>query len=352
MKITYVSCLTQNCGIGRYTHELASRFYESGNEVELYRKEGGKESFIKSYPYRSFKSLKYYVAPYYLKRAISSLRSDIWHADYVDSATALYLAGKKSQKIVTTAHDAIPFIYSKPLDRFAYQYELKKAVEVSQAILVVSEKSKEDLIYYAGINPDMIHVVYNGINHQFFYPDPQKQPNEIFTICYIGGLAKHKNVEAIIHTAKILEKEGLKFQIQIGGGGAEHTNLPKLVRDLNLKSLTFSGFIPNERLRAFLSGADVFIYPSLYEGFGFPPLEAMACGTPTVSSNKGSLQEVLNGGAELTEPSPENFAVILSDLIKNPEKLHALREKAILTASRYTWSKTAQETERIYQKLR
>lgn len=352
MKITYVSCLTQNCGIGRYTHELASRFYESENDVLLYRKEGGKEPFIKDYPYRSFKGLKHYVAPYFLSKAISIQKSDIWHADYVDSATALYLSGKKGEKIVTTAHDAIPFIYSKPLDRFVYQYELKRAVEVSQAIIVVSKKSKEDLVYYAGINPDMIHVVYNGINHQLFYPDLQKPHNEIFTIRYIGGLSKHKNVETIIKTARILEKSGYKFRFEIGGGGFNNTNLPKLAKELEVKSVVFSGFIPNEKLREFLSGADVFLYPSLYEGFGFPPLEAMACGTPTISSNKGSLQEVLNGGAELTDPEPENFAAILSGLFKDPVKLQSLREMAIQTSSKYCWRKTAQETEKIYQKLR
>lgn len=352
MKITYVSCLTQNCGIGRYTHELATRFYESENDVLLYRKDGGSEPFIKDYPYRSFKGLKYYVAPYFLSKAIAHQESDIWHADYVDSASALYIADKKGQKIVTTAHDAIPFIYSKPIDRFVYQLELKKALDVSQAIIVVSEKSKDDLVHYGRINPDLIHVVHNGINHEFFYPDAQKPENEIFTIRYIGGLSKHKNVDAIIKTARILEKSKFKFRIEIGGGGFTYTSLPKLVQDLGVKSVTFSGFIPNEKLRGFLSGADVFLYPSLYEGFGFPPLEAMACGTPTLSSNKGSLREVLNGGALLTDPDPENFAEILFDIFKNPVKLHALRQQAILTASKYDWHKTAQETEKIYQKLR
>ncbi|ACF12856.1 glycosyl transferase group 1 [Chloroherpeton thalassium ATCC 35110] len=351
MKLTLTSCLTQNCGIGRYTHELASYFHQSGLEVTLYRKDGGAEPYIKGYPYRSFKNLRYYVAPYYLSKALESVESDIWHADYVDAGWALALAKKSRQPVIVTAHDAIPFIYAKPLDRWVYQYELKKTTEIADAIIVVSQKSKDDLIRHAQIPEEKIHVVHNGINHDFFYPEPNRKENSVFTIRYIGGLAKHKNVESLIYTALLLERKNITCKIQIGGGFHQQTTLPKLVRELKVQNVEFKGFISNDKLRAFLASADVFLYPSLYEGFGFPPLEAMACGTATVSSNRGSLPEVLQNGAICCEPTPENFANAIESLYRHPSKLHALRERGLKTAAEYTWEKTAKQTLGIYGRL-
>ncbi len=351
MKLTFVSCLTQNCGIGRYTHELAANCHNRSFDVTLYRKDGGEESYIKSYPYRSFRQFRHYVAPFYLSRALKPETSDIWHADYVDAGWALSLAGKKSQPVVVTAHDAIPFLHSKSTDLWVYKYELKQSAAIADAIVVVSENSKNDLLRFTSIPEHKIYVVHNGINHHMFYPDAEPSQNEVFTIRYIGGLAKHKNVETLLRAAKILEDKQLNIMLEIGGGGYQQTQLPQLAKELGLKTVAFKGFIPNERLRAYLSTADLFVYPSLYEGFGFPPLEAMACGAPTLSSNCGSLTEVMQQGALCCEPTPKVMAEHIMALYNHPEKRHELRQKALETASGYTWEKTTEKNLQIYQKL-
>ncbi len=351
MKLTYVSCLTEHCGIGRYTHELARHVHQNSHDVTLYRKDGGKERYIKGYPYRSFKNLRHYIAPYYLSKALKHQESQLWHADYVDSGLALVLAKKTNQPVVVTAHDAIPFIYGKPLEKSVYQYQLKQSAQIANAIIVVSEHSKNDLLKFTTIPEEKIHVVHNGINHQAFYPDTEPVKNDVFTICYIGGLAKHKNLETLIRTAQLLERKQITFKLQIGGGGYHQTYLPKLVRELGLSNVEFKGFIANNKLRSFLASADIFVYPSLYEGFGFPPLEAMACGTATLSSNRGSLAEVLKDGAICCEPSPKALAEHIADLYRHPEKLLSLRQKGIEVASEYTWEKTTEKTLAIYQKL-
>jgi len=351
MKLTLASCLTQNCGIGRYTHELASYFHKKELDVRLYRKDGGSEPYIKGYPYRSFKNLRHYIAPYYLSKALESEKSDLWHADYVDAGLALALAKKSRQPVVVTAHDAIPFIYAKPLDRWVYEYELKKTAEIADAIIVVSQTSKDDLLRYTQIPEEKIFVVHNGINHDFFYPEPEQNGNQIFTIGYIGGLAKHKNVESLIYTAQLLQQKNIDCRLQIGGGVAEKTHLPQLVHELEVENIEFKGFISNDHLRRFLASADVFLYPSLYEGFGFPPLEAMACGVATVASNCGSLPEVLQDGAICCDPTPENFANAIELLYNDPSKLNAQREKGLKVAANYTWEKAAERTLEIYQQL-
>lgn len=352
MKVKIVSCLTKHCGIGRYTHELGQGLYNLGENVNIYRKDESNGTFAHTYPYRSLRNLRNYVAPYYLYKAIKSHNSDIWHADYVDAAFALSMIKNKKRKVVTTAHDAIPFFYAKGLNKLHYSFLLKKADRISDAIIVVSQRSKEDLSYYSGINPDKIHVIYNGINHEQFYPDEIKKRNSVFTIRYIGGLgAPHKNAPLLIEVARLLADQKVEFRIEIAGGYPENTGLPDLVKQYGLSQVKFTGFVPDESLRNFLAGADLFLFPSAYEGFGFPPLEAMACGTPTVSSNGGSLSEVLNSGAILVEPNAEMFAEQIMRIMNNQELYEELRLQGLTTARKYIWENTVQKTLALYKMI-
>ncbi len=353
MDINIISCANSSCGIGRYTNELATRLVKNGNNVSVFRKDNPKPPTFQVYPHRSFKNLRHYIAPYYLSKAISKLDSDIWLADYVDASFAFSLKGNiKSENIFTNVHDAIPFKF--PTSKFAFEYyktQLNYAVKVSKKIIVVSEVSKFDLVKHVGINPDKIEVIYNGLNHDFFYPDIVKKENDVFTIRYVGGLSgPHKNAEALIEVAKILESKGHKFNMEIGGGHPENTILPSLVDKYNLKSVKFSGFIPDSDLRSFLAEADLFLYPSKYEGFGFPPLEAMACGTATVSSHAGSLYEVLGNGALTTFPLPKSLAKEVEKIILNPSLKKRMERNAIDQASKYTWNKSAEQHSDLFQK--
>ncbi|WP_020533010.1 glycosyltransferase family 4 protein [Flexithrix dorotheae] len=354
MKVTFISCLTKNCGIGRYTDELTNAIHNRGIDVTLFRKDGGDLNYIKNYPYRSFKWLRHYVAPYYLSKAIKSSKSTIFHADYVDALTAYRWSGKKkSGAVVTTAHDAIPFKFpGGNLEMKYYRYHVNNATRISDKIIVVSEKSKEDYVYYTRINPDKVEVVYNGINHSFFYPDAVKKRNKVFTIRYIGGLGtNHKNAQALIEIARILESRNIEFQLQIGSGNAHLTPLPKLAEQYRLKNVKFVGFVPDQEVRQFLAEAELFLFPSLYEGFGFPPLEAMACGTAALSSKAGSLEEVLGNGAITVDPNPEAFATEIERLINDSKALNLLRENGLRQAQNYTWEKACTETLNIYNKL-
>lgn len=353
MDINIISCANSSCGIGRYTNELATRLVKNGNEVSVFRKDNPKPPTFKVYPHRSFRNLRHYIAPYYLSKAISKLNADVWLADYVDASFAFSLKGKvKNENIFTNVHDAIPFMF--PTSKIALEYykaQLKYAVKVSKKIIVVSEVSKYDLVKLVGINPDKIEVIYNGLNHDFFYPDVVKKENDVFTIRYVGGLSgPHKNAEALIEVAKILEFNGHKFNMEIGGGHPENTVLPSLIEKYNLKSVKFSGFIPDSELRSFLAEADVFLYPSKYEGFGFPPLEAMACGTATVSSNAGSLEEVLGDGASTTFPVAESLAKEVEKIILNPSLKKRMERNAIKQASKYTWNKSAEQHTELFLK--
>lgn len=342
MNINIISCANSHCGIGRYTNELGNKISQSGNHVTVLRKDNPNPPVFQVYPHRSFRNLRHYIAPYYLSKAVKELPADIWMADYVDAASAFSYLKEKPEFLFTNVHDAIPFLFpTSNLDFWFYRAQLRFAARHSKKLIVVSEHSKRDLVNFAGIDPDQIEVIYNGINHQLFYPESKKE-NEIFTIRYVGGLSgAHKNAESLIKTAAMLEGKGVKFKMEIGGGHPENTILPKLVDKYRVNSVHFKGFIPDDQLRRFLSDADLFLYPSKYEGFGFPPLEAMACGTATVSSNAGSLNEILGDGAITVNPTPEELAQASERVIKNPSLKSSLEQSALKRASQFTWDNSA-----------
>ena len=349
MDIAIISCANTRCGIGRYSAELSSKYDSLDHNVTLYRKETGEEDYVVRYHHRSLKFLRHYVAPYYLKKAYDANNFDVVHADYVDAASS-YPSGTKTP-LVSTVHDAIPFIY--PASGFAqywYKRQLRLTAEKAYKLIVVSNKSKQDLIKFTDIKPDQIAAIHNGINHDFFYPDEKKADNDLFTIRYIGGLGgPYKNVKLLLETAEQLKKKKIDYRMEIGGGFPEHTELPELAESLNLKNVSFTGFIPDEELRSFLAGADLFLYPSLYEGFGFPPLEAMACGTAAVAAKRGSLPEVLKGGAILAEPTAEEFCEQVLRIKNNSDLQRELEEKAVAVSGKYTWDRCASETLALYE---
>lgn len=356
MPIGWVSCLHSGCGIGQYTQAMARAMHQQGNAIQVWRKGDSTEQYIHTYPYRSFKNLQHEVAPMYLYQAIqkAGFKASIWHADHIHAATALRWAKPKALTMATV-HDVIPLLFSDKSHwrQSLFKYHLAQARKLDHCI-TVSEKSKADLISFGGFKEKQVSVIHNGIDHERFHPNTIPHYNEVFTIRYVGGLtAPHKNTSLLLYIAKILEDRGLTFNMEIGSGAAHLTQLPQLVASLGLKQVTFKGFIPSEELRLFLAEADVFVYPSLYEGFGFPPLEAMACGTPVVAAAEGSLQEVLGEAACLINANSKdaalNFADAIETLMLHPEAKSTLSEKGIEHVSRYSWQKSAKQLVQLYQ---
>lgn len=351
MKTTLISCANRSCGIGRYSEELSSALVHRGSQISLLRKDQSQLPHIHTYPYRSFRQFRHYVAPFYLSRELGNHTPDVWHADYVDSAFALAFSRNHAHiPLITTVHDAIPFMYRSSGSAFMfYRLQLNFAARRSHKLIVVSYQSKIDLMKYAGISAEKIEVVYNGINHERFQPLKTKE-NEKFIIRYVGGLGgPYKNVETLLHMAARLEAWNLDFRLEIAGAHPENTSLPSLAHLLGLKNVQFKGFISDEALPEFLANADLFVYPSKYEGFGFPPLEAMACGTATVASKLGSLSEVLSFGAITTYPDADSLAKAVASVYNNPNLRASLEHRGKIVAEKYTWQKTASRMEQIYE---
>ncbi|WP_082220656.1 glycosyltransferase family 4 protein [Haloferax gibbonsii] len=251
--------------------------------------------------------------------------------------------------IVTTIHDvnAIKGM-SGGIHRIYRRISIPLSVRSSEAIVTVSNFSKSEIKNNLSIGSDKIHVNYNGVD-DFFLSDASSVPLDLPDnyLLYVGAMNPRKNISRLIDAYRKSRNKIDQKLVLIGPNN-------KLVYK-NMDTSNFSdeivtpGFIPKEQLKFAYENADVFIYPSLYEGFGMPPLEAMACGTPVISSNRSSLPEILNGYSTLVDPT--NVHDIASAIVDVATSDITSQDQAKLKshAEQYSWENAADRMYDIFQ---
>jgi glycosyltransferase involved in cell wall biosynthesis len=225
----------------------------------------------------------------------------------------------------------------------------------------VSNASKRDIEHYLGIPDSKIEVVPNALDERLAVAPPaaaiarvaeRYQLNSPF-ILYAGNIKPHKNVDRLIEAYAILRRRGLgdvKLLV-IGDEISNYPNLRRLVHQFQLHPhIRFFGFVPDETLAALYRLASVFVFPSLYEGFGLPPFEAMAAGVPVVTSNVSSLPEVVGDAALLVDPMDagaiaDAIARVLDDASLRAELVRRGRARV----AEFSWDKAAASVHRVYE---
>ena len=268
---------------------------------------------------------------------------------------------------VVTIHDCIHLMFPQYLpNRLAYVYakgSMWIASKKANRILTVSEASKRDILRFFDVPPDKVSVIHNAIDERFLAPANAErmalvrqrfQLDHPFVL-YVGNIKPHKNVERLIDAfgrARIQGPDDLKLII-IGDEISKYPALRQSVHKHKLdKHVRFLGFQPTETLAAFYRLARAFVFPSLYEGFGLPPLEAMACGCPLVTSNVSSLPEVAGGAALLVDPYDED--AIASGIVTavTDETLRAdLIKRGIERARSFSWTQSVTKIHEIYMQV-
>lgn len=265
---------------------------------------------------------------------------------------------------VVTIHDCIHLMFPEYLpNKLAYYYakgSMWTASHKADRILTVSEASKTDILRFFNVAPDKVEVIYNAIDERFLAP-PNAERMELARqryqldhpfILYVGNIKPHKNLERLIDSFARARSQGLDDLklIIIGDEISKYPPLRQSVHKHKLdKHVRFLGFQPMETLAAFYRLARAFVFPSLYEGFGLPPLEAMACGTPVVTSNVSSLPEVAGGAAMLVDPYDED--AIASAIVRavSDDSLRAdLIEKGLQRARTFSWKQSVKKIHDIY----
>lgn len=268
---------------------------------------------------------------------------------------------------VVTIHDCIHLMFPQYLpNRLAYVYakgSMWTATRKANKILTVSEASKRDILRFFDVPPDKVDVIYNAIDERFLAPaDPERmdQARQRYQldhpfVLYVGNIKPHKNIERLIDAfgrARGQCPDDLKLII-IGDEISKYPALRQSVHKHKLdKHVRFLGFQPMETLAAFYRLARVFVFPSLYEGFGLPPLEAMACGAPVVTSNVSSLPEVAGGAALLVDPhDADAIAAGIVQAVNDETLRQDLIARGRDRARSFSWTQSVRRIHQIYQEV-
>jgi len=280
-------------------------------------------------------------------RAAAKARADILHCPYF----ALPL--RRRMPAVVTIHDLIPMVlpaYRGSTLVRAYTRLQALACRTAEAILVDSECSKRDVLRLLNIPAERVHVIYLGVDERFTPDASGERPLERPYVFYIGGWDVRKNVPALIRAFEQIAPEDpdlvLAIAGQPGSASAMFPDLRAIAAPLGDR-VRFLGRVSDEEKLALYRHAELFAFPSLYEGFGLDPLEALACGCPVVSSNASSLPEIVGDAALLFDPRDEQaLANAMRQALNDPEPL---RTRGPEQAAKFRWQKTARETAAIYE---
>lgn len=255
-------------------------------------------------------------------------------------------------KVVMTVHDLIPIIY--PLfnilrRRIYFKYFLKYRFHYVDHFIVPSQSVKNDLKKIFKIKDNRIDVIYEGVSSKY-YPINDKKHNYILAV---STLEPRKNFKRVIDCYIELKKNNLVNDklIIVGKAGWYYKDILKIPENLS-KNIIFKGYVSEKHLIELYQNAKVFVYPSLYEGFGLPVLEAMACGCPVITSKISSLPEVSGNAALLINPRNNAQLQYAMMTLCNDDKIRNIMiKKGKIQARRFSWTKCAAQTIRLYEKV-
>jgi glycosyltransferase involved in cell wall biosynthesis len=286
--------------------------------------------------------------------------------DVIHDSTGLtpFLFGAGRAQTVVTVHDV--FAWSLPghstlADTLIYRHWLPRVLPSVNAVITVSQASKADIVRHLGVPADKVHVTYEGAGHSYTRASVE-QVSKVRAqyglpdgyVLFVGSVEERKNLGRLLQACARLWAAGERRPLLIvGARRGKYSKILQTVRDLNLESrVHFTGHVPDADLPALYSGADLFVFPSLYEGFGLPPLEAMACGTPVVCSNNSSLPEVVGDAALTVDPyDVDALADAMRRVLANADLAEDLRRRGLERAAAFAWERTARETVEVYREV-
>ncbi len=281
---------------------------------------------------------------------------------------------------IFTLHDLIFLFHPeahKPMNRWFLTLMMPRFLRAADTIIAVSECTKRDAVRCYGIPEERITVIYEGVNPRFRPADPeaiaavrQKYGLPERFILYVGTIEPRKNLTALLEAYTALMERPATCDLRpapcalrpapcdlrlviVGKKGWLYEGFFRKLRELGLEDrVIFTGYVPDEDLPALYSAADLFVFPSLYEGFGLPVLEAMACGLPVVCSSTSSLPEVAGDAALLVPPTDVRALTEAMERVLTDERLRArMRARGLERARRFSWEQAAQETLITYWKV-
>jgi len=310
------------------------------------------------------------------------LWTDIKHYSLSEQTKLPKLIREQNPDLIHYTHFNVPIFSEKPfvttildltISRFkdknqsfveimAYNFLLKQVAKRANHLITSSKETASDIRKYLKVTQAKTSVVYLGIEEKF---KPQSEEKiaafkkeykiDYPYIMYAGQWRPHKNLLRLFKAFRMLKKNyGTKQKLVLfGKPDSRYPEIPQTIKALGLENeIIVLGFIPDDLLPAAYSGADLYVIPSLAEGFGFPPLEAMACATPVASSLISCMPEILDEAAVFFDPYDyADMAVKINTALTNQKLRSVLIQRGAHLVKKYTWQKTAENTLRIYQNV-
>jgi glycosyltransferase involved in cell wall biosynthesis len=251
----------------------------------------------------------------------------------------------------------------RPLHRSYLTLVTKASTRRARRIIAVSESTRQDVIAFCGVAPEKVVVVANGVTEVFsLAPEADVRANarrlglpDRFLL-YLGTLEPRKNLVRLLEAYALLRRMRGPTEtpplVLAGGKGWYYDEILSRVSALALEDVViFPGYVPQEDLPWYYRAAALFVYPSFFEGFGLPVLEAMACGAPVITTTASSLPEVAGDAALLIEPEDiEGMAMAMNRCLDDPDRVAAMRAAGIRRAAGFSWDKTATATADLYRR--
>jgi glycosyltransferase involved in cell wall biosynthesis len=275
------------------------------------------------------------------------------------------------RRVVVTMHDTLALarpelVFPTRAGRIAWTLKEHAAARRADCIVTVSEASRRDLLAWFGLPADRIRVITEGPESVFHPRQPQSGDRALFErlgiagdarfLLYVGGLSPHKNLPRLIEAFAVAAPPDLSLLVVGDTADVFHTQVPTIraaiARDGLEARVRLTGFVPDHELAVLYNRALALVQPSLLEGFGLPPVEAMACGTPILYSRAGSLPEIVGEAGMAFDPTHvDSIANTLSTFLADPAARARLAATALLRAQRFTWSEAARALLAVFDDL-
>jgi len=363
--IDSVSLLSQLTGIGRYTYEI-SKYLKENDELDINFFYGYRSrKLLEPYRLSNIKNIKSLVVKNQFVKKIarkilvqsSKILAPVydiyWQPNFIPNENI------KAKKTVTTVHDFSAVLYKEyhPKERIEYfEKFFFKNIYKSDLIITGSEFTKQEILQRLDFEEEQVKVIYHGIDHKLFkiYDDLTLSFNLPKQFIFsVGSIEPRKNLIGLLNAYNMLDdtyKEEYSL-VLAGFKGWKNQEIMNLI-EKNKDYIHYLGFISDEDLAKTYNLASLFVYPSFYEGFGLPPLEAMACGTPVITSDISSLPEVGGEAVVYCDPHDINDIKKKIEFVLSDKKLQKdMVGKGLQRAKMFTWEKSAQEHLKVFNEV-
>ncbi|OGF26677.1 hypothetical protein A2242_01770 [Candidatus Falkowbacteria bacterium RIFOXYA2_FULL_47_9] len=292
------------------------------------------------------------------------LKTDVFFMPHIN-----FVAFSRGARYVVTVHDLsflrYPYFFTLRQNLWHRALNVKKLLQHAAAVIAVSEHTKRDVIELCRIPEKKVHVIYSGINERYHPLSAESSEArrvrsayalpERFML-YLGNIEPRKNIESIIEAYSLYRKKNPQSDVKLviaGSSAWKHGVVHAVARASGFfADIHFLDYVAEADKTALYSLAELFVFPSFYEGFGFPPLEAAACGTPVITSNVAALPEIAGGFALLIDPhNVAGLSEAINEVLNDKNLQQNMRERGLNHEQKFSWEKCAREVVKVFENL-